>query len=173
MGKFNSVLIVVLALALSACGFKLRGQAALPSVMALTYIDVGSAGIPGERSQLVTEISRGLKSSGVVVVDRAQDASARLLLQNIDYRRRALAANRTGAVREYNLEYIVSFSVFDAQDKPFIDTQQIRVSRDTLYDETQVLGSVAGEQIAIDGMIRDAAAAVLRRIQTVSMSLPQ
>ena len=157
---------ILLSVLLSSCGFKLRGQANLPKSLLFLYIDNQQpAGAPP--NPLLFELRQALRSNGVVLLDEADDSSARLRIVNEDYRRRTLATNRSGAVRKFNLEYIVTFSVFDANATPLVEAAQVSAIRNIVYDESQILGRVEGEQIAQQDMQRDVVNAILRRLQTL------
>lgn len=157
-----------LAASLGACGFELRGQATLPPSMASTYI-AGQQAPGSPPSSLALALARALKVNGINIVDKPESATARLLILDEDYRRRILATGDNGVVREYQLEYWVEFALADGNGAPLTAKQQLRVARDILYNEADVLGRVAGEELARTELIEQAAAAMLRRIQALSL----
>lgn len=165
--KVRLFLILLMVLILSDCGFRLRGQFELPEVMAFTYIDMRRP--PNTPpSPLATAVASALRVNGVSVTEKPEQAGARLLILNETYQRRAIAAGGQGEVREYDLNYNVNFMVTLKDGKPLISEENIRITRDILYDESQVLGRVEGEEITRREMVTEAAQAILRRLQAVA-----
>jgi LPS-assembly lipoprotein len=163
----KGLLLILVALTLNNCGFKLRGQFELPAAMTFTYIDSRRPANTAP-SALAAILARALRVNGVVVTDKPEEAGARLLVLNEDYRRRAIAAGGAGEVRQYDLNYNVVFMVALKDGKTLVPEQNVLISRDILYDETQVLGRVEGEELARQEMVRDAADAIMRRLQAVA-----
>jgi LPS-assembly lipoprotein len=160
------LLIILLVLTLNSCGFKLRGQFELPAAMAFTYID--SRRPPNTPpTALAAALTSALRVNGVVVTDKPEDAGARLLILNENYQRRTIASGKSGEVRQYDLEYNVNFMVTLKDGKTLVPEQNVSVLRDILYDETQILGRVEGEELTRQEMIRDVASAIMRRLQAL------
>ena len=161
------ILLLLLTLSLIDCGFRLRGQFQLPEAMAFTYIDARRpANTPP--SLLATEVANALRVNGVVVTERPEQAEARLLILGETYQRRAIAAGGEGEVREYDLNYDVNFMVTLKDGKPLVAEENVRITRDILYDESQVLGRVEGEELTRKEMVGEAARAIMRRLQAVA-----
>ena len=163
----RALVLLSLVFTLSSCGFAPRGALQLPAEMAFSYIDDGRPA-DSPPSALKLALARTLDANGVVVTATLKAAKARLLILRDDYRRRILATGQSGQVREFNLTYEVAFLVNLADGRSLIKQDTVRITRDILYDETQVLGRVAGEELAREEMIRDAARAILRRLQAQS-----
>lgn len=161
------ILLVVVALLLSACGFRLRGQTSLPTVMATTCIDEGrDAGLP--RSLLAQILARSLRTNGVEVVARCDEASAVLRILDQDRRERIVAAGGDdGGVREYTVRYEVRYALEGSEGEVLLAPTSYVLVRDVLYDESQLLGAAEGEQIAVRQMIEDSAFAILRRLERI------
>lgn len=163
------LLLCFLLLAVSACGFQLRGQAELPQAMASTYIDIRRP--PGARpSELVPVLGRILAANGVTLSDDPETASARLEILLESGRSRTLASDERGDVRETTLIYEVRYRVLDAAGEVLIPADQVLLTRDILYSERDVLGRQEGEQLALRDLRTDAAYAIMRRIQALHRS---
>ena len=163
------ILLILLVFLLHACGFQLRGQADLPSALAVTYIDVNqSANVPP--SELAQALKRALVSNGNMVVDDPQTATATLKILGESQARRTIATGPQGDVREYELNYVVAYNVTLADGSILMPKDTIRITRDVLYAESQVLGREAGEEIIKRDMISDAAFSIIRRLQAIRQS---
>ena len=161
------LLLLIIILSLVDCGFRLRGQFQLPDAMSFTYIDARRpANTPP--SLLAAEMANALRVNGGVVTERPEQAGARLLILNETYQRRAIAAGGQGEVREYDLNYDVNFMVTLKGGKPLVTEENVRITRDILYDESQVLGRVEGEELTRREMVGEAARAIMRRLQAVA-----
>lgn len=162
----RTLLLCGLLLALSACGFQLRGQAELPPAMDTTHIDTRRP--PGARpSELAPVLGRILEANGVVLSDDPETAGARLEILLESGRSRTLASDERGDVRETTLIYEVHYRVLDAAGEVLIPADRVLLTRDILYAERDVLGRQEGEQLALRDLRTDAAYAIVRRIQAL------
>ena len=164
---YHLTFLSILGLLLTACGFQLRGQAQLPPAMAVTYIasNTPSSAPPSELERTLRLV---LETNGVTVTDDSQAATATIAILGESESRRTLATGPNGEVREYTLNYIVDYAVRLADGAELIPKDTLRVSRDVLYDEAQVLGRAAGETITMRDMIYDVAYSIIRRLQAVN-----
>ncbi|MGF1528613.1 MAG: LPS assembly lipoprotein LptE [Candidatus Competibacterales bacterium] len=150
----------------TGCGFRLRGQAQLPLVLAVTLIEEDRPeGRPP--SDLASQLARLLRSQGVRITEAPGDATAVLEIIDQDLSRRLIAAGEDGDVREALLRFEVEYTVRDAQGQVLLPPTDYALTRDALYDEAAVLGAAEGEQIALRQMIEDTALAIVRRLETL------
>lgn len=150
------------ALFIAACGFHLRGSMEQLSSLPALYLPVGATGLAGE-------LRSAARTSGARLVENREDAQVVVILGNETLERQVLSVGSTGKVREFNLVYTVSFEVQDKDGKTLTDTQTLRLTRDFLFDETQVLGKEAEESMLREGLQRDAAGQILRRVQALNI----
>lgn len=168
----RALLFAAVALAMAGCGFHLRGRAQLPPAMAKTYIAYPQP--PGTQpSPLVPVLTRLLRANGVKVVTNPKTAGAKLQILSDGSRTRILATDQIGNVRETELIYEVSYLVSQPNGHLLVPSDKIRITRNIIYPETQVLGRFEGEQMTLREMINDAAYSIVRRIQALSRNRPQ
>lgn len=154
------LLVTLMAAAVAACGFHLRGSVTLPTEMQQTYV----SGL-GPYDAFGREIRQALKGNGVTVVDAASDATAELRIIQNQVERRVLSVRATGKVQEYELLHKLVFSVVASDGRTLIDPQSLEVRRDYLYDPNDPLGK-SGEQTAIQNeMRRDLLQLMMLRLQ--------
>ncbi len=147
------------AVALSACGFKLRG----PQSMAFETIHVGPLyGAQGG------ELRRQLEYSGTTrVVQNPAEAQVQLHVLRNDRNREILSLSADGSVREYELERILIYRVLDAAGKELRPASTIRVRREYSFDDSLILSASREEVLLYEDMERDIINQLVRRLATV------
>ncbi len=167
--NYRNLAVTLMLVLLSACGFKLRGQAQLPPELAHTYIrDSRPVGAPP--TQLALALKRALETNGVVITSEPESATATIVILSTQNHRRTIATGSEGQVREYELRYEVDYEVSLADKTKLIPKDTLIISRDALYDEARVLGRAAGEELLIRDMVADVTYSIIRRLQAVAQS---
>ncbi len=157
--KIIPITVLGMLVLLQGCGFHLRGTTPEAKNMPLTYVEGGATA-----SQLRVQLSHVDK-----VTENAEAAQIVLTILNENFDRRVLSVGSIrGKVREYELRYVVNFEVRDKSGKELLSAQSIKLTRDYLFDETQVLGSDTEETILRRDMVRDAAGQIMRRLQALN-----
>lgn len=126
---------LLVASLLAGCGFQLRGSAALPAEMAVTYIQSSQP-----LSSLVEDFATALKARDVRVTEQRTHATAVLRILDNEVEKRVLSVNTAGKVLEYELRQTVTFAVATAANQPLMEEQAVSLSRDYLYSNTDILG---------------------------------
>ncbi|BAZ93390.1 hypothetical protein TspCOW1_16700 [Thiohalobacter sp. COW1] len=157
-----TVLVLLLALTLSACGFQLRGQANLPPEMARTQIQGLS-----EYSDLGRDLRRLLEGSGVQVVPSAEQATAILDIITNQAGRRVLSVQAGGKVQEYELIQRLVFSVRTTDGRLLLEPQELELAREYLYDRFDPLASGSQEGEIRAEMRRDITQLLMLRLQAL------
>lgn len=155
-------LMLLMAVALSACGFHLRGPANLP--FKTIYL-----GFPGS-SPLGADLKRYIRASGVEVVDRQADAQAVLQVLADTREKKILTLNTDGRVREYSLYQRFNFLVKDKKGAIIVPPAEIVLKRDITYDENQELAKQAEEVLLYRDMQNDLVQQILRRLSNSKMN---
>ncbi|HEY4318715.1 MAG TPA: LPS assembly lipoprotein LptE [Herbaspirillum sp.] len=150
------LLLLSVAVALSACGFHLRGKPDLPFKSIYLNVPVNSV--------LGLQLKRYLKASGVVVTDTPQQAEAIFQLLSDTQEKKILTLNTVGLVREYVLYKRSSFVVTDSKGKILVPVSSIVLKRDISYNEQQELSKQAEEVILYNDMQADLVQQIIRRM---------
>ncbi|VAW59659.1 hypothetical protein MNBD_GAMMA11-2281 [hydrothermal vent metagenome] len=153
--------LLLCSLFLSGCGFKLRGAYVLPQVMQTTVIETAQP-----RSELIRALKRGLKASGVKLVDEAMHSAAVLSVLNEKRSKRIVSLDARGRAREYTLTYAVSFSVKARLQEFEIKQQTVQIDRDYVFDTEDVLGNSREEKRLYQEMGGDLVRLILLRLQS-------
>lgn len=158
--------LIALSLALAACGFQLRGTAALP--FESLYLDVG------DNPPLLVELKRGIIASGNTrLSDNPAEAQAVLKILGESTEKRILSLSGAGRVNEYQLFYRLSFQLYDGKKRDLIAPQQIELKRDFTFSDAQLLAKESEERLLLDNMRSDAVIQLLRRLGAVKLQPPQ
>lgn len=155
-------LLAALMLAVSACGFHLRGEVNLAPELAKVHILGGDTYDP-----LVRELTRALTSAGAGVVAEPNDATAILHILRNSAHRRVLSVQTTGKVQEYELYQTLEFLVRDAAGRELLDTQRLEITRDYLFDPNDVLGKAGEEESLRRDMRRDLVRLTMLRLEAL------
>jgi LPS-assembly lipoprotein len=135
--RLGTMLLLAGLVALHAgCGFHLRGSAALPEPMAVTFIRSDEP-----YSSLVDDFSAALKIRDVTVTEERSEATAVLNILENTIDTGVLSVNTSGKVLEYEIIQTIRFSVVTAGNELLVPEQTIRLNRDYVFSSTDVLGS--------------------------------
>lgn len=157
-----NILISFSLLAVTACGFELRGNADLPISLQTMYVQ----GINMQQG-LGLELKRGLTRNGVTVLSDYQQGSAVLTVLDSKFERRVLSVGSDAKVSEYELHGIVNFKVSDNEGNILNDSQQVEAQRDYQFDPNQILGKDEEERLLREQLNQQLVRSILRRLSVL------
>lgn len=157
MRRIPTLILITLALSLSACGFQLRGNAQLP--FAAAYVEAGN-------TQLARNLRQALNAQGKLA-EQAAGAPVVIRLEGEKREKNILSLSGSGKVREYRIESRITLSARDATGKELIAPGEILLTRDMAYDDQQTLAKELEETELYRAMDRDALTQILRRLAYV------
>jgi outer membrane lipopolysaccharide assembly protein LptE/RlpB len=152
-------LVVLLAAALlSACGFRARGSITLPEDFRNVYVDA-PVGISDDLAVF-------LHSGGASLARTGAESDAVIRVQSESYKQRVVAVDATtGKAREFELLYTLEFSVRMKDGTMLVPPERLVIRRIYVFDPTAVIGATRNvESLRID-MQRDAAERIIRRTE--------
>jgi LPS-assembly lipoprotein len=152
----KNVLIVVLALLLAGCGFRLRGTAEVP--FESVYIPNATAGIALD---LKRNILAGTKAR---VVDDPKEAEAVMQFTEETRQKEILSLTSAGRVREFLLRYRVGWRVQDSKGADFVPQNTIALTRDVTFNDAEILAKEQEEQLLFRDMQTDMVQQIMRRL---------
>ena len=149
---------LLLSLAMSGCGFHLRGDASYT----FQTIFVNGAGAP----TLAAELRRALAATGNAhVVDDTKKAQVIVDFPFVSDDKEVLSISGAGAVREYLLIKHVQFRLRDADGNDWLPQGDIALRRSYTFSESEVLARNTQEQRLLKDMQTDAVQQLVRRLQ--------
>ncbi|MBS4097288.1 MAG: hypothetical protein KGZ83_10695 [Sulfuricella sp.] len=161
----KAVVIGMLALTLSACGFQLRGKAELP--FETLYIEGGN---PALNAELQRAVSIGSRTR---IVATPSEAQAVLQIFNESREKRILSLSGVGRVNEFLLVQRVAFRLRDRNSRIMLPDQLIELRRDMSYDDTLVLAKESEEAMLYRDMQGDVVNQILRRLSGAKPAPPE
>lgn len=157
VGVRLGALVVALSL-LSACGLRLQGRMPLPTTFAKTYVDASN-----EQSEFVQSLRKRLLVNGVELVNSEKLATAVIKVRKDEIAEEVLSVSARNLPREYELTYIVEFSV-SAGTEELLAGQKVELTRDFTFDETIKLAKEREQEILEEALGHDLADIVMRRL---------
>lgn len=134
-------LVLSAGVALTACGFHLRGAAPVPQAVQPLYLSCQS-GIP---YALCNGVRNELKRNGIVLEDSEQGHYV-LTLNSLTSDRRATAITQTAVAAQYELRMTAKVSLKTPDGIPLLTNSKVSTFEDYNYDETSILGERREEQ---------------------------
>lgn len=151
------------ALLLSACGFRLRGEAAVP----FDSIYVQGAPASPFTIQLKRSITAGTRAR---LAAKPEEAEVVLQIMGEQQEKDILALSGGGRVREFQLRYRVSYRLTDNKNATeYIAPSEIVLRRELTYSDTEALAKESEEMLLFRDMQSDAAQQLLRRLQVAKL----
>ena len=155
--RTSRILLLALLLALTACGFQLRGTADL--AFKNLYMQ-------GSKLTINKNLTRSLKVNGVTVVDNPEKAELFLEMLSEQREQKILSLSGGGKVREFEIIYRVSFRLRSPSSEIWGPVQTVENRRDFSYDDSQLLAKEAEEERLLEDM-RNAATREIMRLLVV------
>jgi LPS-assembly lipoprotein len=149
-------------LALTGCGFKLRGQPPLP--FSSVYIDAG------RNSSVAPLLSQSLVQNGKKVLAKPGDAEVRVLLSDERYTKEILALTGGGKVAEYRLYYRLTLTALSHGGQQVLAPTQLQATRDYTFSDQELLAKQIEETQLRRDMEQEILRQVLRRLSFVNHS---
>lgn len=159
--RFNLICLFLLSTTLAACGFQLRGVANL---------SFKSVFVQGSNLSITRELQQSFKTNGIQVVNRVEDAELLIEMLNETNEKRILSLSGRGVVREYELNYRVSFRTRDPASETWSAPQTVQARRDFSYNDNALLGKLDEENKLNADMRSDAVREIMRRLSAIKVS---
>jgi LPS-assembly lipoprotein len=154
-------------LLLSACGFHLLGEAIMP--FKTLYIEAANPNSP-----LIGELRRLLEANRIQLTKTADQAEVVLNIVSDLPEKQILTLGGSGRVNEYQLRYRVSLRAYDNEQREWLPADELMLSRDFTYDDSQILAKETEEAQLYQGMRADMAQQIMRRLSHAKpIALPQ
>ena len=158
----SAVLLAAAAFLVAACGFQLRGTAALP--FQSLYVQATPS------SQFATLLKRNVRAgSNTRIAEQPADAEVVLQVLSELQEKQILSLGGGGRVSEYQLRYRVSFRLTDNKNREHIPATEILLKRDYSFTDDQALSKESEEALLYRDMRNDAVQQMVRRLQAAKL----
>ena len=167
--KRHSALTIVLlmtAALLSACGFHLRGSTVHDSMPFKSIFVV----VP-DSSTLGIELKRHLRAGNdTIIAGNQKDAQVVMEVTSEKRSKSILSINVQGRVREYTLNYQLRYRVRDAKNRELIKPTALVLKRTLIFSEAHALARESEEELLYRDMQTDMVQQIMRRL--AAMKIP-
>jgi LPS-assembly lipoprotein len=155
-------LMVLAALALTACGFHLEGSTALPRSIALVRIETSDT-----ESGFYFGLRKALIAAGTRIDETGHDDSATVIhVLNDVTTQRILSVSALNVPTEYELSYQLKFSV-TSQGRDLIAPETHTLVRDYNFTESELLAKERETRILSEALAHDLVSVVMRRLSSL------
>ena len=146
---------------LTACGFRFQNAPEFPAEMAVTYIQTDD-----RYSLFYRELVSTLRRSDIKLTAEPAEARTVIRILSDETGRRTLTVTARNVPAEYEVYYRLIFSV-DVNGREAVPYEELVLTRDYPFDETQVLGKANEEQLIMQAIARDMVGLVTRRLAAI------
>ena len=160
MTNATRTLLLLMLLALAACGFHLRGTNLKDVQFAFKSLYLKA---PGE-TPFVADLRKALIANKITLATTADAADLVLEVVSEQTIKQILSLSGAGRVQEYQLFYTVSLRAYDNQQNDWLPVEEISLSRILPYDDTQVLAKQQEEAMLYKDMRSDTVGQAVRRL---------
>jgi LPS-assembly lipoprotein len=160
MNRIALLLLLLWHLLLAAgCGFQLRGATEIPPQLSPVYVETRG------NSQVRHPLHTALRAGGAEVTGSREQAGTviRILAENQDSR--VNAVDSQGKVVANELLYWVTFDAVKADGTQLAIRQTIRIAREHINPEDEVIGRAEEANMIRRDMAEDMADRILRRLK--------
>lgn len=157
------MLVIMVATALSGCGWHLRGSGGA-ELTSRVYLDYAKA-----TPDLQRELDQVLAETRV---EKKDQADLVLVIHSDRSGRRVLSVDQQGAANEYELQYRLEYSIRDGEGKTVAPADVIEMQRDYSYDPAEALAKDKEERLLFDFMRRAAVQKLIRQLQRAAQNHP-
>ena len=132
----------------------------MPTALQETYLDSENP-----FTGMARAMRQELEAAGGRITESSEQASSVLHILRETSQNRILSVGSTGKASEYELFNEVVFSLDDAQGAVLIKPQTLRMTRDLVFDETELLGKLSEAEGIHRQMRRNLARQIIIRIK--------
>jgi LPS-assembly lipoprotein len=157
--KSRSVILFLLMLFLSACGFHLRGINTIPNW--LNQLAIISE---NNDKQFTSMIQSRFESFSVKITPDISRAPYWLIVKEIKLQQQIISIGSSTNPRQYDLTLIVGFVLQTRTGQIIVGPSKINVSRQLTLNNDRILGSKDEENILIGEMKQDAVTQIVYRL---------
>ncbi len=151
-----------IVLHLGACGFHVRGVGNFPAGMTTVYVDASN-----RHSPFYSELTTRIRSSELELKRERTDADTVIRILNDETGQRPLTVSARNVPREYEVFYIVSYSV-SMNESTVLEPQELILTRNYTWDETLVLGKAREEEVLRRALATDLVGLLVQQVSAIN-----
>lgn len=153
-----ALVLSVVVILITGCGFKLRGLMDSPSWLSSIAIDIQDV-----HQDLAFALKENFKALGIPVVPPSSGQYL-LVVEKDESQQQITSVSASTTPRQYQLHYRVTYSLLKANGEPIISSNSILVSRQLTVNNNRILGSNFEEMLSYKEMRKEAAMQIVNRL---------
>ncbi|WP_250654873.1 LPS assembly lipoprotein LptE [Alkalimarinus coralli] len=157
--KLNVISIALLTLALTACGFQLRGSASIPAELRLMSLNCSN----DLSKALCQSLTKQLELNGVNLVDSAS-ANYILTIISLNSSRRAVSITDRAVAVEYEVTNKATFNLVAADQTVIIKDTSTSARQSYRFDEDNVISKTREEEQVKEQLNKQLAYKIISRL---------
>jgi LPS-assembly lipoprotein len=162
----NLCMILALSL-LTACGFHLRNQGAMPTALQPIFI-----GGPASGGPLANELRYQLNNSSTTIARSSAKANYRLMLLGEGREKRIISLDRRGLAAEYGMTASVQFELYDRANRRVLGPIRLQEQRTVTNNPDNALTTSQEIQLVQTDINKALAAQLARRLGAYAKHMP-
>ena len=158
----KQIFIILISVALSGCGFTLRGSFDLSSTLQNIYLESTD-----DDSDLYRELRRALIANDITLLDDPANDAYRLGIGSANSEERVLSVNSNARAGEYELILSVPVQLRSQSDVVF-GPETLAIEKVYLADPNSAVAKAEERDLMEDEMRRELVNQILRRLQNLT-----
>ncbi len=158
--------LAILALALTACGFHLRGSIPLSDSIKNMYLNA-------PEGTFKNELERALTRQGAVLAPSAGAADVVLTVTKVDTDRTVGTLDDRGKANSFNLVLKIAYRLETVDEKQIRKLTKINETRRYNFDPNFVVETEAEERELLESMEEEASLRIVRQLSTIGDIEPE
>lgn len=159
----KKLIVILLTLTLSACGFHLRNSYNLPSELQNTYVSS-----PTQYNSLATHLRSQLTSSNIKLAQNPNSAKTIIRVFDINKRNSNSGIGNNQTTSSVTLSETASFDITDSKGKILLPMQQVSASRSLTVQSNEIIGNNNQEQVLFQAIERDLVTDILNILSSTN-----
>ncbi|MDD5276552.1 MAG: LPS assembly lipoprotein LptE [Methylovulum sp.] len=156
----KKLVVVIIAVWLSACGYHLRGAMDMPEALKSVYLE--GASIP-----LREQFKRAMRPASGKLASSPENAGIVIRVFGENSGQRVLSLNERGRSNELELYYRFDYELATADNTPLITRQPIEIKREYFNNQQDILAKGNEEIVIRNEMYQQAVRAIVDRSRVV------
>lgn len=132
----KKILILVLCLTITACGFHLRGEDSIPMPLRVMYLKTNQP-----YGEFEAKLKRTFNSIGITLTDSPVNAPIIFEIEQSSLSYSQLSIGTSNQATVYSVVYTVRFGIYDSRDHTLLPAQDISSTSNLTLAANQVLGA--------------------------------
>lgn len=162
----RSAILLLLASAITACGFHLRGNIPLAEGVKNMFIEAPAGSFKAQLGSVLTR-------AGAELATAPGGADVILIVTNADTTRTVGTLDSFGKANSYNLNFKVTYSLEDQEGEKVRKVTKLAATRQYNFDPESVIESESEEAELLESMEEEVALQIVRQLSSITDFKPK